>query len=224
MTARVIGLALMLVLLGCKKNPSWKSQKLTQINVKHQPGEIEIPESLWAKILESRPLKEKPTATQTEHPEKEPAPETSLEPLKVFLIERNKGVLKGQNSALSFVSGGGQIDLSDYTSNLKGSYYVAFEFMPESEKGETKVFFLSNSTIRKAGNEQIGSGCHTYFELTNRFARAMKGDGFLVNTSDQRDVSALAGTYIFAQSSGNKIHMATLTIKDDNHRALQCRH
>jgi hypothetical protein len=224
MILRAVGLALLFAVLGCKKGPSWKSKTYTEISVKPQAGEVEIPESLWAKVLESQKSKEPPKGKTSEHAEKEVLPDTAMEPLKVYLIERNKGVLKGQNSALSFVAGGGQLDLSDYTANLKGSYYVAFEFMPESEKGETKVFFLSNSVLRKSGAEELGSGCNTYFDLTNRFASAMKNDGFLVNTSDQRDVSALAGTYVFAQSSGNKIHMATLIIKDDNHRALQCRH
>jgi hypothetical protein len=52
----------------------------------------------------------------------------------------------------------------------------------------------------------------------------MKHDGFLLNTSDQRDVSALVGTYVFVSTVSGKLHMATLIIKDDMHRALQCRH
>ena len=231
MIARAVVLALVcaasLSAAGCKKGPNWKNQTYTEVDVKPQGGDIEVPESLWAKVLESQaPLKAKPKGEHGGGSETEDAksPQTAMEPLKVYLIERNKGVLKGQNIALSFVAGGGQLNLSEYTSNLKGSYYIAFEFMPEVEKGETKVFFLSNSVLRKVGGVTLGSGCNTYFELSKRFAEAMKTDGFLVNTSDQRDVSALAGSYLFTQASGDKIHMATLIIKDDDHRALQCRH
>lgn len=219
--AKAAALALLLVVTGCKKQPAWKTQTYTEMNVKPQPGEVEIPQSLWAKILETQTSKEK---SKSEHAaESASVPETVMEPLKVYLIEHNKGVLKGQNIALSFVAGGGQLNLADVTSNLRGSYRIAFEFRPEAEKAETKVFFLSNSVIRKVGGETLGSGCNTYFDLTKRFAEAMKHEGFLVNTSDQRDVSALAGTYVFVQSEGGKLHMATLIIKDDNHRALQCR-
>jgi hypothetical protein len=182
---------------------------------------------MWEKILA---LVEK-SVVKVKAPEKKEEgesalPETALEPLKVYLVERNKGVLKGQNIALSFVAGGGELNLNDYTAALRGSYYVAFEFMPgaEAPPSDVKVFFLSNSVIRKVGGDQLGAGCKTYFDLSKRFAEAMKHDGFLVNTSDQRDVSALAGTYVFAAVIDGKLHMSTLVIKDDDHRALQCRH
>ncbi len=229
MTMRALLTALLcsLAFAGCKKGPGWKSESYTNIDVKPQGGDVEIPQGLWARVVESQaPKHEKSKSEHATGPETGEAksPTTAMEPLKVYLIERNKGVLKGQNIALSFVAGGGQLDLSEYTSNLKGSYSVAFEFMPEVEKGETRVFFLSNSVLRKMSGATIGSGCNTYFELTKSFGQAMKRDGFLVNTSDQRDVSALAGTYVFAQTIDDKIHMATLVIKDDSHRALQCRH
>ena len=227
--ARAIILALALVAsAGCKKEASWKTATYTDVSVKPQSSEVKIPASLWEKLLALvAPAKTpgKPTPEKEGAKEKEAAtPETSLEPLKVYLVERNKGVLKGQNIALSFVSGGGELNLPDYTANLRGSYYIAFEFMPDVENLDTKVFFVSNSVIRKVGGNVLGTGCDTYFDLTKRFANAMKQDGFLVNTSDQRDVSALAGTYVFAAVVDGKLHMSTLVISDDVHRALQCRH
>lgn len=234
MSARAAVLALVFVftafIAGCKKGPSWKSQTYTDVNVKPQSGEVQIPAAMWEKLLA---LVEKPAAKPGEKKEEKKSeeeaatPETALEPLKVYLVERNKGVLKGQNIALSFVAGGGELNLSDYTAALRGSYYIAFEFMPTAETppGDVKVFFLSNSVVRKVGDDKLGSGCNTYFDLTKRFAEAMKHDGFLVNTSDQRDVSALAGTYVFATVIDGKLHMSTLIIKDDDHRRdLQCRH
>jgi hypothetical protein len=204
---------------GCKNDPPWKSQTYTDVTVRPQAGEVKIPASLWTKILALA------SSGEADGKHESATPETALESLKVYLIEKNKGVLNGHNTALSFVAGGGELNLADYRAPLRGSYFIAFEFMPEAPAAETKVFFLSNSVIRKAANgDQIGSGCHTYFELTKRFAKAMKQNGFLVNTSDQRDVSALAGTYVFARVIDGKLHLATLIIKDEDHRALQCRH
>ncbi len=216
------------LVIGCKKAPAWKTQTFVESNVKPQPGEVQIPASLWDKViaLHSAAIAAKKPPVKSEQKESAvvPSPETSLEPLKVYLIERNKGVLKGQNIALSYVAGGGELNLGDFVLPLRGSYYIAFEFMPDVDGADTKVFFLSNSIVRKVGANQLGSGCNTYFDLTQSFAQAMKHDGFLLNTSDQRDVSALVGTYVFVSTYGVKLHMATLIIKDDGHRALQCRH
>jgi hypothetical protein len=216
-----------LVLGGCKKDPAWKTKTYVDQNVKPQTGEAQIPASLWTKILALNVGPEKPPGHKDDKKEEGESsiPETILEPLKIYLAVRNdKSVLKGQNVALTFVAGGGTIELSDFVAPLRGSYFIASEFLPGNEKADTKVFFLSNSVIRTVGGEQLGSGCNTYFDLTKRFTAAMKRDGFLVNTSDQRDVSALASTYVFVSTFDGKFHMATLVIKDDGHRALQCRH
>lgn len=212
-------------LASCKKGPEWKQATYVDVNVKSSASDIQVPASLWEKVLAlAKPAA--PAGKKSEEGEKkeEATPETVQEPLKVYLAERNKGVLKGQNLALAIPGGGGEIDLGDYVQPLRGSYFVAFEFLPEVAAPQTHVFFLSNSVIRKLGEQKVGSGCETYFDLTKRFETEMKHSGFLVNTSEQRDVSALAGTYLFVSTYDGKLHMATLVIKDDSHRALQCRH
>lgn len=206
-----------LTVAGCKKGPSWKSATFEEKKVKPQTGEMQVPASLWERIS--------PTATSAVKKDGDDAkPELALEPLKVYLIEKNKGVLKGQNLALSFVAGGGSLNLPEYVQPLRGSFYLAYEFLPEIENADVKVHFISNSVIRKlSADETAGSGCDKYFDLTKFSSAAMKKDGFLLNTSDQRHVSALAGTYLFTSSYDGKLHMATLVIEDSDHRALQCR-
>jgi hypothetical protein len=148
-----VGLSFIVCVLvtGCKKVPAWKSQTFTETSVKPQAGDSQIPASLWEKViaLNTAAIAAKKAPVKSEQTESKPEemPETSLEPLKVYLIERNKGVLKGQNRALSYVGGGGELDLSNFVMPLRGSYYIAFEFMPDVEGVDTKVFFLSNSVL-----------------------------------------------------------------------------
>ena len=150
-------------------------------------------------------------------------PPTNFETIKVYLIERNKGVLKTGDIALSFPNGGGELDLSDFVEPLRGSFYVVFEYLPAVEKPDTKVFVLSQAVSRKIGKEQVGAGCDVFMDVSKAVADAAKGEGFLVNTSDQRHISALAGTYVFASTHDGKLHLSSLIIRDSNHRALQCR-
>ena len=50
----------------------------------------------------------------------------------------------------------------------------------------------------------------------------MKGEGLLLNTTDGRHVSALAGTYFFAAVHDGKLHLASLVIKDSLRQDLMC--
>lgn len=149
---------------------------------------------------------------------------SEFSPIKVYLIEKNRGILRRQNHEFSFGPGGGEIDLRDIVEPKRGSFYFAVEFMPDAPpEAEQKVFFLSNGIRRKRGHEVIGNGCNTYFDVTSAFKKAMSGHGFLLNTTDQRHVSALAGTFFFAVKHEDKLHLAQLTIRDSGQRALQCR-
>ena len=228
--ALIFSFCFVVLFAGCKKGPAWKNEVYEEHSVKPQSGEVKIPSSLWTRIVAlTAPGKAAERDKSGEKAKEEGAeeesthPETTFEPLKVYLIERNKGVLKGHNIALSFAAGGGELDLGDYVQPLRGSFYVVFDFLPAIEKANTQVFFLSNSLMRKIGSEVIGSGCDKYFDLSKASAEAMKNSGFLVNTSDQRHVSALAGTYVFASTYDGKLHLASLIIRDESHRALQCR-
>jgi hypothetical protein len=131
---------------------------------------------------------------------------------------------------MSFAAGGGDIDLSDFVNPLKGSFYLVAEFMPDLEGATRKTFFVSNSITRQRKEERIGSGCHDYYDVTSAFNKAALGEGLLLNTTDERHVSALAGTYIFAalnvgqSRNDKKLYLASLTIHDSAHRELTCRH
>ena len=152
---------------------------------------------------------------------------TEFAPLRVYLVEKNRGVLHGINYEIVFGPGGGELDLQDFVENRKGSFYFAVEFMPDVpiEKGSLnrKIFFLSNSLRRHNQSETIGNGCHNYYDITTSFEAAMKGNGYPLNTTDLRHVSALAGTFFFALKNEGKLSIAQLTIKDSSHRGLQCR-
>ena len=152
---------------------------------------------------------------------------TEFAPLRVYLVEKNRGVLHGINHEIVFGPGGGELDLQDFVENRKGSFYFAVEFMPDvpTEKGSLnrKIFFLSNSLRRHNQSETIGNGCHNYYDITTSFEVAMKGNGYPLNTTDLRHVSALAGTFFFALKNEGKLSIAQLTIKDSAHRGLQCR-
>lgn len=227
-----------LLLAGCHKDAPWKANSFETTDLSRSAQDVQLPAALWNKIAAL--LKEEDAELQAraypkdEDEEQAKAREeaestvpttlpTEFAPLKVYLIEKNRGVLGKRNHELEFSSGGGAIDLQDFVQPLQGSFYFLVDFLPELKGIKRRVFFLSNSVLRKKGREIIGSGCRTYFDISKAFEKAVRDEGFLVNTTDNRHVSALAGVYFFAAVHEGKLHLASLTVKDSGQLSLQCR-
>ena len=209
-----------------KKEAGWKRESYNEQDLTRSMVEAKLPRSLWEKITAVlHPAGEapaKPANAEEDHGSRSALP-SLFAPIKVYLIEKNKGLLFRGNTMIKFGPGGGEIDLKDYVQLKNGSFYFVVEFMPEVEKLDRRVFFLSNSPQRKIGKETLGAGCENYYDVSKAFADAVKGDGFLINTRDGRHVSALGGTYFFAASHEGQLHLAALTIKDSNYKKLSCR-
>ena len=226
---------------SCKKETGWKTHQFEQKTVRPKAHDVQIPAALWEKIEAmssagggAGAAAEKPkegghegggASSEAKGGSESSAqrPPTNFDAVKVYLIERNKGILKSGDIALTFPNGGGELDLSDFVEPKRGSFYVVFEFLPEVENPQTKILYLSQAVTRKVGADSIGAGCDTFMDISQAVITANKTDGFLVNTSDQRHVSALAGTYVFASMHDGKLHLSSLIIRDSQHRALQCR-
>jgi hypothetical protein len=210
---------------SCDQRPSWKKKAFSERKL---PGfsDFELPQGLWKKIEEigappPLPGEEK----RSNSPVARKGFPTEFAPLKVYLIERNRGILGRRNHAISFGNGGGEIDLADFVAPLNGSFYFAAEFLADVPELQPKIFFLSNGIRRKSkqGEESLGAGCDVYLDMSSAFANAMKRDGIVLNTTEARHVSVMAGTYFFVAVHEGKLHLASLHVKDSSRRELQCR-
>lgn len=202
------------VIGGCqkKKGPAWKDHTFQERDLTRALTEPRLPRSLWEKITGML------TKTMADgHQTKARGPLPSVfTPIKVYLVEKNRGVLSGGHTEILYGPGGGELDLKDFMGAKNGSFYLAVEFMPEVENVERRIFHLSNSVVRTVGKETLGSGCNTYFEVSKGFEKAMQKDGLLLNSTDKRHLSALAGTLFFAANHEGKLHLAALTVKDSS--------
>ncbi len=211
----------------CAKETHWKSHSFKSMDLSRAPSEVRLPRELWEKIESlgggGGKGAEKPAEADKSEGGTRNATATVFAPLKVFLIEKNPGILQEGHTEIAFGPGGGEIDFRDFVQNHNGSFYFVAEFMPEVENLTRHIYFVSNGLHRKIGKDFFGAGCNTYFDLSNAFDKALKGTGFLVNTTEGRHVSALAGNYFFAASHQGKLYLASLTIKDSGNRKYQCR-
>lgn len=206
----------LLILIGCKSEPpAWKRNRFSEIDISGEMGPIHLPRGLWSRVVSVFYGDSPKGSTQ------EPLPSV-FSPLRLYFLEKNRGILLRGNTVIEFAAGGGEIDLSDVIARKNGSFYLAAEFLPEMEDIDRRVFFLSNGVQRRIGRDLVGAGCDTYFEISKFFARSMKQNGFMLNTTDGRHVSALAGTYFFAAATKDKLYLATLVIKDSTYKSALC--
>lgn len=211
----LLALLLALLLASCKEAmPSWKKHAFSTHDLTHTALESFLPRSLFEKL------------TDTLGPAAKAAVKGALPsvfaPVRVYLIEKNHGILVHGHTEIVFPAGGGVLDLHDFVQAKSGSFFFATEFMPDLPDADRHVFFLSHAEERLLDGETYGAGCHSYFDISQIYNKTMKGEGYLVNTSNGRHISALAGTFYFAAAHEGKLFLASLTIKDSVHPELQC--
>jgi hypothetical protein len=230
-------LGLTIGMAACESGPEWKKRKFTKFEFSVVSTSVELPTSLWRKIESMISSKAGAEGAETaggapaggaeggeDSTLVQKALPTEFAPLQVYLIEKNRGILKKRDVQFSFGPGGGEIDLAEFVESLNGSLYLVAEFLPEAaDVTARKVFYLSNAVARTVEGEKVGAGCNTYFDVTGVFAKSLLKDGILVNTRSNRHISALAGTYFFAAVQHGKLMLSSLIIRDSRYRKLQCR-
>ncbi|MGE3975588.1 MAG: hypothetical protein AB7F59_13765 [Bdellovibrionales bacterium] len=215
---------LVLILVGCEETPEYVKGKKTKIRMAAATQDIVLPAKLWAEleaiykplILDQSRVEEEGSRVKLELPKE-------FFPFSFYLNEKNKGVLKQGDHELIFEKGGGVVDLANFLTDQKGSFHVAVRPQLELDKNDkVMVFYLSNAKRLNIDGEVHGAGCTKYMDITNYFTERMKKEGILANTTSQRHVALLVGTYFFAASIKGKLYLSQLTIKDSRFKKLHC--
>lgn len=210
--------------MSCRQSAStWRQHVFSTEDLSRSTVQAHLPRSLWKRItgLIREGEKEDAHSNDDSGPLRGPLPSV-FAPIRVYLIEKNQGILTRGHTEIIYPAGGGELDLGAFVLPKNGSFYFAVDFLPDLEKVERKVYFLSGAKKRVLGGETYGAGCQSYFDVSGAFKKAIAGDGFLVNTSAGRHISALTGIYFFAAAVDGKLYLASLSVKDSARRNLQC--
>ncbi|KYG62080.1 hypothetical protein AZI85_07720 [Bdellovibrio bacteriovorus] len=142
--------------------------------------------------------------------------------VNVFLVEKNDGIVENKAVKLLLPKGGGTVDLSRYITKKQGSFFVGFEFPQFETATAKKVIFVSKARKRRLGQQIFGSGCNQFFDITDRFLKEMAGEGIKVNTTQERYVSVLGGTFFFSAQKDNDVYLAQVTFTHSEYSPLFC--
>lgn len=208
------------VLTACKGHHDEHDMR-SEVQLADATDDVKIPASLWELLEEKAGPVEKKAEVNFATVEKSAS--YVFTPIKVFLDEKNDGVLKKPKMDLLFARGGGTIDMADFVTSQRGSFFVKFD-LAEEMKGQKdlKVFFVSGAKKRKINEEVLGAGCNTYFDLTKKFDGNFIKQALKVNTTRDRHVSVLSGTFVFSVKKESQIYISQVSFTDSRNKHLLC--
>lgn len=203
-----------LLLASCHSETGYRNEHAKPEEVTEIPREIRVPLKIWDALA----AEEKGKKTEKEGGDAGYV----FSEVKVFMTEKNPGVLKEPSVVISLPRGGGEIDLAQYVGARTGSFYVGFEVPEIEEKDMKKILFISHSRKRKLDEQVYGSGCREFFDITKSFMKEMKGEGLKVNTTRKRHVSVLGGTFILESKKAGQNYLTQVTFTDSENKNLLC--
>lgn len=176
------------------------------ISVHEAPGEVLIPSKIWDIVFHGEQVK----------------PRLIFVPIRLRLKQKNPEILSQELLTFQFPRGGGELDLSQFVRDKRGSFYVDFEFEHDKSPETSYVFFVSHSRKRKVENEIWGSGCRSFYQIGNYLKMVGKKGGLLVNTTRFRHLSVLGGSFVFVNITGKEVRLAQITFKDSKNSQFFC--
>lgn len=214
-----------LIFSGCSKDPGYHREEYKTIKFEDVPPDLKIPTKAWEMLS----FKEVSAHGEGGHggggeggEKKGGSKEIVFSDVTVFLVDKNPGILKGEALKFELPRGGGEINLSEYLNERQGSFYVGFEFPAFTEAKQSKVLFVSRARKRRLGDSVFGAGCNQILDITTKFNLAMMKEGLKVNTTRERHLSVLGGTFLFSAEKGDTIYVAQVSFVDSEHKNLFC--
>lgn len=198
---------------ACTENPGYHAPEYKEVKFEGLQEDIKVPAKAWDMIEMKTSGASEPAL---------PLRNLVFSEVTVFLVEKNSGIVEGKALKITLPKGGGTIDLSRFITSKRGSFYVGFDFSEFEGATDKKVVFVSGTRKRKIGHEVFGAGCNQFFDITERFFKEMKGEGLRVNTTQERYVSVLGGTFLFAAQKEKNVHVAHVTFRHPQFSPLFC--
>ncbi|MFZ4403282.1 MAG: hypothetical protein ACOYOK_04200 [Pseudobdellovibrionaceae bacterium] len=185
-----------------------KEEKSSIIQKAEPSDDFLVPKKLWNLI--------------TETSQKSLPKDYIFSEVNLYLKEKNPSVLVKPKFKVVFPRGGGELDLSSYVSGLNGTYFLSFDMPAFKEAEEKQIFFISGTKKRKIGGEILGLGCNQFIALKSVAIETLIDKGIAVNTTEDRHLNVIAGSFIFVAKNAKQVHLAQVTLKDSKKQTLFC--
>lgn len=205
-----------MVTLGCSGKNNSDSESIKEISITELADEVILTDKVWDLIQEPSPSVSDSKGKVITDDQK-----ASFASVNVTLVEKNPEILSDSSLRFKFPQGGGKLDLSRYITDKKGTFYLKFEF-PHEDFQPQKVIFFSRIVPRIIAKEKWGQNCFTALDISEKFLENNEGKGIELNTSDERYLNVVGGTFIFSAKRDNKFYVSQVTFVNSKYKSLDC--
>lgn len=189
------------------------------IRVRDLPKDFLLPATLWDQLLVHE-IKGAGVALPDE-PGASTMSSVLFSSITVILTEKNSGVLKEPVIRIEFPKGGGEVDLSQWTTGKPGSFFVRFVF-PGELSPTFEAYHLSKTRKRKVDGRIYGGGCRFFYKVTKLLLKPADSRGLAVNTTKDFHVSTLGGHFLFAWQDQEATQVSQVRFTSSNNPDLFC--
>lgn len=141
--------------------------------------------------------------------------------VQVDLMSDDRFVLReALNYNLTFVEGGGDLDLFDYVVG-KGPFHIRFS-PALNESSKIHLLYVSDSPGKQMGGKNWGNGCGRIYNLTEKSDLFFFDDGIRVTSSRRQYLHLMAGTFVFFQLVDDRVYLGYIRLKDSRYPNFNC--
>ncbi len=142
--------------------------------------------------------------------------------IKADLMAENSIVLRGGlNHRISFIEGGGDLDLFNYVVG-KGPFFI--RLIPElSFDSDLHLLYISDSPGKMVEDEQWGNGCGQIYDLSEAKDQFIYDNGIHVTSSRRHYLHLMAGTFVFFQLVEERLFIGYIRLLDSRYPKFNCR-
>ncbi|MCB9084740.1 MAG: hypothetical protein H6624_10375 [Bdellovibrionaceae bacterium] len=120
--------------------------------------------------------------------------------------------------------GGGMLDLAEWVSGVRGDFFLSLkaELDESFDSSGLRVYFIGRAPGIEIDGKNWGLGCGRYADITKFYNRNLKTEGVRLNSTRNRYLYTIAGTFLFVYVEGENLHLSTISVTDSRYQDKLC--
>lgn len=148
--------------------------------------------------------------------------------IKVEVFDEGSGALVAPTRFV-MPRGGGIIDLAPLVTSKRANFRVKIQIDVDPQDQHQldvpsliRAYYVSGAKVKEYPEDIYGAGCNKFMDLTQFYKNQFSKNGIEVNTTDDRYISVLAGSYFFLLAHQEILYLGAIKFINSKRKDLLC--